>query len=1157
MKVISKKPANGIKFGIAARLGLLLATFGVLASVFTGYYTYHTTRDILIGKASDDLMQSTQVLGRRFSTLVDDIANDARFLAQVARAHDVAGNGNAAQHARQELSEEFKNLLAVHPEYFQARLINALDNGIEQIRVDREASGIEIISGLDLQEKNHYPYVYETRKLAEGKVNFSKIFINREEGAHAGQNQPTLQVATPVISKEGNLLGVIVINVDLERLFGLLKADLGRDYQLYLSNQDGDYLIHPDPSKTFGFDYGRRYLMQDTFAPVAAIVGKNVDTATVRTVSSKQQDELIGGFARIPFGDQSKHRFVIAGLAVPLHSLLQASDVLANNSIRIAVGFSLLAIILSVLVALLFVRPLKRLLAAVVKFSDTREITPSSAQSNDELGVLASSIEQMQQHILIQLNDLNQHNENLQNEIREREKIEKFEQFRSHSLEMLAANNSVSGILESIVLGMERLNPEMLCSILLLDKDGKCLENGIAPSLPVFFNEAIDGICIGMGLGSCGTAAFTGERVIVEDIQSHPYWASYKELATNAGLASCWSQPILSSSDKVLGTFAIYHRTPYAPVAADIYLIEQSARLASIAIEHKQAEDALYYSEQRFRDVSEAAGEYLWEIDENMVYSYASKRSADVKGYAAEELLGLTPMEFMPAEDIPLVMEIINHAIANKTPFTLQHRDITKSGEIFWEEVNGVPFFDQSGEWIGLRGTGLNITERKRAEEEIKNLAFFDPLTRLPNRRLLFDRLQQALAVGVRSGHEGALLFIDLDDFKTLNDTLGHDIGDLLLQHVAQRLESCVRDGDTVARLGGDEFVVMLEGLNKQTIEAVAQAESVGEKILDSLNQLYLLDTHEYSNTPSIGVTLFSNHHQAPEELMKQADIAMYQAKKAGRNSLRFFDPKMQESINARAALEEALRNALVNNEFQLYYQIQVNHSRRPLGAEALIRWIQPERGMIPPMQFIPLAEENGLILPIGQWVLETACTQLKIWQQTELTRDLVLAVNVSAKQFRQADFVAQIHAMVQHHGINPILLKFELTESLLLDDVVDTIATMTALSEIGVQFSLDDFGTGYSSLQYIKQLPLDQLKIDQSFVRDIVSDNSDKAIVRTIIAMAHSLSFDVIAEGVETEAQRQLLQDIGCTHYQGYLFAKPIPIEQFEALLKEITVAY
>jgi predicted signal transduction protein with EAL and GGDEF domain len=373
------------------------------------------------------------------------------------------------------------------------------------------------------------------------------------------------------------------------------------------------------------------------------------------------------------------------------------------------------------------------------------------------------------------------------------------------------------------------------------------------------------------------------------------------------------------------------------------------------------------------------------------------------------------------------------------------------------------------------------------------------------------------------------------------------------LQQIAQRLEACVRDGDTVARLGGDEFVVILENLSEHTFEAVVRTEDLGEKILAALKQPYQLATHEQQSTASIGVTLFDEKHQASNELLKQADIAMYQAKKAGRNTMCFFHSQMQDSINARSSLESELRKALQQQQFQLHYQIQVDSAYHPIGAEVLIRWEHPERGMLSPMEFIAVAEETGLILPIGQWVLDTACAQIRAWQQYPIIQELCLAVNVSARQFRQPDFVAQVEAALERHSIAPRQIKLELTESMLLEDIEQIIITMNTLKAIGVQFSLDDFGTGYSSLQYIKRLPLDQIKIDQSFVRDIVIDSNDRAIVRTIIAMAEGLSMSVIAEGVETEEQRQCLLNMGCKHFQGYLFNKPLPIEQFEAQIKNV----
>jgi diguanylate cyclase (GGDEF)-like protein/PAS domain S-box-containing protein len=524
----------------------------------------------------------------------------------------------------------------------------------------------------------------------------------------------------------------------------------------------------------------------------------------------------------------------------------------------------------------------------------------------------------------------------------------------------------------------------------------------------------------------------------------------------------------------------------------------------------------------------------------------------NITGYLAEEVIGKNPKMLSAGYHDTNFYAAMWKSLNSTGTWEGEMWNRRKSGEDYPLHLIISAVKDSNGCVTNYVASHADITQRKSAENEIKNLAFYDPLTKLPNRRLLLDRLQHALASSARSSRTGALLFIDLDNFKVLNDTLGHDLGDVLLKQVAQRLNSCVREGDTVARLGGDEFVVILEDLSEHAIEAAAQTETIGEKIRDTLSKTYKLAAYNFHNTPSIGATLLSGHQQSSEELMKQADIAMYQAKKAGRNTLRFFDPKMQKTITSRAIFEGDLRNALKNGQFHLHYQIQVDDAHRPLGAEALIRWIHPERGMVSPDQFIPVAEESGLILPIGEWVLESACAQLKSWQQDVVTSSLVLAVNISAKQIHETDFAAQVRALVQRHAINPRLLKLELTESMLLENIEDTIAAMHALKEIGVQFSLDDFGTGYSSLQYLKRLPLNQLKIDQSFICDIANSSSDQAIVRTVIAMAQSLNLDVIAEGVETEGQRQHLLHAGCNHFQGYLFGKPMPIGELNALLKQ-----
>jgi diguanylate cyclase (GGDEF)-like protein/PAS domain S-box-containing protein len=441
--------------------------------------------------------------------------------------------------------------------------------------------------------------------------------------------------------------------------------------------------------------------------------------------------------------------------------------------------------------------------------------------------------------------------------------------------------------------------------------------------------------------------------------------------------------------------------------------------------------------------------------------------------------------------------------------------------------------------------------ERQAAEREIRQLAYFDPLTRLPNRIRLLERLKEALAANAASQREGALLFIDLDNFKTLNDTLGHDQGDRLLQQVGMRLAECVRDSDLVARLGGDEFVVLLENLAPDSDQATRAARAVGGKILAALNQPFRLAGYETHSTPSIGITLFAGHQDDVGELLKRADLAMYQAKAAGRNTMRFFDPRMQAAISDRAALESDLRQGMQRNEFLLEYQPQVDGNGRVIGAEVLLRWDQLQRGLVAPADFIPLAEESGLIVPLGLWVLETACRQLVAWNQKPQSAGLTLAVNVSARQFRHPDFVEQVLTVLERTGVDPGRLKLELTESLLVDNMEDTIARMNALQARGVGFSLDDFGTGYSSLAYLKRLPLDQLKIDQSFVRDVLTDPNDAVIARTIVALGQSLGLSVIAEGVECEAQRDFLACNGCHAYQGYLFSRPLPAEQFERLLE------
>jgi len=526
-----------------------------------------------------------------------------------------------------------------------------------------------------------------------------------------------------------------------------------------------------------------------------------------------------------------------------------------------------------------------------------------------------------------------------------------------------------------------------------------------------------------------------------------------------------------------------------------------------------------------------------------------NKAFTEITGYTMEEAVGQTPRLLKSDRHDAGFYDAMWASITRSGSWQGEVWNRRKSGEGYPARLGINAVKDAAGLVTHYVGVFSDITERKVSEEKIDRLAFYDALTGLPNRRLLIDRLQQALAATARHHCKCALLLIDLDHFKTLNDTLGHEQGDLLLQHAAKRLCACVRESDSVARVGGDEFIVLMEDMSQSDQEVATQAKALGEKIIGTLSQPYQLGSSSHHSTASIGITLFDGAQQeSAEEPMKQVELAMYQAKAAGRNTLRFFDPQMQAVVTARAVLENGLREALKQNQFLLHYQAQMVGGRQITGVEALVRWRDPRRGMVSPAEFIPLAEETGLILSLGQWVLETACTQLARWATRAEMEHLTVAVNVTANQFQQGDFVEQVLTVLERTDANPNRLKLELTESMLISNVEDVIAKMTALKGRGVCFSLDDFGTGYSSLSYLKRLPLDQLKIDQGFVRDILIDSNDAAIAKMVIALAESLGLSVIAEGVETEAQRDFLAGLGCHAYQGYLFCRPLPLEEFEA---------
>lgn len=723
----------------------------------------------------------------------------------------------------------------------------------------------------------------------------------------------------------------------------------------------------------------------------------------------------------------------------------------------------------------------------------------------------------------------------------QRLRSQQLDALRSFMLERLTSELPLAQILEDYVRKIEDTMPGALCSILLLDEEGHHLRLGAAPNLPDFYNAAIDRTNIGPVARSCGTAAFTGQRVTVGDIATHPDWVDIKELAQRAGLASCWSEPIRSGSNKVLGTFAIYHRTPRMPQPHELELIEMAAHLTAIAVERKRAEVQLQLKSKVFEQGSEA----IVITDSRRQIVRVNQAFCRITGYSETEVLGRDPNMLSSGRHDSDFYQSMWESIHAHGQWQGELWNRRKDGTYYPEWLSISVLRDRSGTVMNYVGIATDISKLKEDEERIRLLADFDPLTGLPNRRLLQDRIDTALSHAQRHGEPLALMFLDLDRFKNVNDSLGHHVGDELLIQVAQRLKSVLREEDTVCRVGGDEFVLLCTGTD------IDGATHVAKKLLESTEQRHQINQQELSITFSIGIALYPTDGNTFEALSMSADAAMYRAKQAGRNTFRFFTAQMQAQSARALQLENGLRRALELQQVHLVYQPQVSlHDGRVVGMEALLRWEHPTLGQVSPVEFIPIAEESGLILPIGEWVLRTAARQLRAWLDAGLPVQK-MAVNLSAVQFRDANLPNLVTQVLAEFNLEPQCLELELTEGVAMNDPVGAIAVMNNLHQRGVRMSIDDFGTGYSSLSYLKRFSVYKLKIDQSFVRDITDDPDDKAIVVAIIALARSLGFQTTAEGVETRGQLAFLREQGCDEGQGYLYSEPLPADRFEAFVR------
>ena len=723
-------------------------------------------------------------------------------------------------------------------------------------------------------------------------------------------------------------------------------------------------------------------------------------------------------------------------------------------------------------------------------------------------------------------------------------------------LSKIALGESLNQIFDDICLAIEEIIDDKAAKCSILSLDGKQLFHCAAPSIDPQYSAIINGVHIGEAVGSCGTAAYRNSRVIVENIETSPLWQNFKEIALKFNLKSCWSTPITSSRSEVLGSFAIYHEHPKTPSEKDLELIDYFVNFSSIALEKLQHLNKvenlindLEISNKKLNAFTKVMPDPALILSEEGVYLDVYGSSEDLLAYSASELINKNVNDILPKKYASSIMATLKKTLASNEVQVFEYELEVQKGLVIFEGRTTPIIYEQPGEapkqhvlWVTR-----DITLRKKAEKEIEKLAYYDPLTNLPNRRLLTERLTRCVERIKRTHKTGALLFLDIDNFKRINDSLGHSAGDELLIEMAKRLGLVVRASDTLARIGGDEFVILLEYIGENNGHATNEAAVVAQKLQRVFYEKFQIGALAFQVSGSIGICLIENINSSVENILKFADTAMYRAKVKGGNGYSFYDSRLQTLLEKQTELETDIIRAIDSNEFCAYFQPQVDVKGKITGCEALIRWNHPVKGLITPNEFIPIAEQFGLIQKLQNIVLQDICLLMN--QLTDLDiidSEFNLSINISQNQFNSSTLKTELLNIVNKFKVPPSRIKLEITESMLAHDPLHTVQQMEELKALGFSFSIDDFGTGYSCLSHLHAYPVKELKVDKSFIDNILNNTSGLSIVETIINLAKNLDITVVAEGVETQQQFNILKEMEIDAIQGYLIAKPMHFKQY-----------